>query len=113
MATKESRKELARQFKERKARAGIYAVRCTEGDRSWVGASPNLDATKNGCWFMLRGGLHQAKSLQAEWNARGEAAFEYEVVEVLDEDVHPLELAELLKACRAKWVAQLNAQPLL
>ena len=58
MLSKESRKEAVRQYKEKKPSIGIYAVRCTATGRVWVGSSLNLEATKNRCWFSLRGGMH-------------------------------------------------------
>ena len=112
MPSKESRKESIRRFKERKPLLGAYAVRCTATGRVWVGVSRNLDATKNGCWFCLRNGLHQEKSLQEEWNTQGESAFQYEILDGLEEDVHPLEVADLLKEKKNDWVARLSAQPL-
>jgi hypothetical protein len=112
MPAKESRKESIRKFKERKPLLGAYAVRCNTTGRVWVGASRNLDATKNGCWFCLRGGLHQEKSLQAEWNAQGESAFQYEILESLDDDVNPLNVEDLLKERKNEWVARLCAQAL-
>ena len=113
MPSKESRKETIRKFKERKSLLGAYAVRCIAMGRVWVGASRNLDATKNGCWFCLRSGSHQDKSLQAEWNAQGESAFQYEILSALDEDVHPLEVDDMLKEQKKSWIARLGAQPLL
>ena len=113
MQTKESRKELVRQYKELKVQAGVYVVRCIASGRAWVGTSRNLGATKNGLWFGLRAGLHRETSLQAEWNAQGEQAFEYEALEVLDEDVHTLNVFRALKEMNGKWVARLNAEPLL
>jgi hypothetical protein len=113
MQSKESRREAIRNFKEQKPLAGAYAVRCTVTGQLWAGVSRNLDATKNGCWFMLRSGSHQEKSLQAEWNAQGEQAFEYEVLEALGDDVHSLNVASLLKEMKSMWVARLGASPLL
>jgi hypothetical protein len=113
MQSKESRREAARNFKEQKVLAGAYAVRCAATEKVWVGTSRNLDATKNRCWFMLRNGSHQEKSLQAEWNARGEQVFEYEVLEALGDDVHPLNVTALLKEMKSAWVARLSATPLL
>lgn len=112
MQSKESRKELIREFKERKPLLGAYAVRCTVTGRVWVGASRNLDATKNGCWFCLRNGSHMEKSLQEEWNAQGESSFQYEILDELDEDVRPLAVDDLLKEKKNAWVAELGAQPL-
>ena len=113
MQTKESRKELVRQYKELKVQAGIYAVRCISSGRVWVGPSRNLRATKNGLWSGLRAGFHRETSLQAEWNALGEQDFEYEALEVLPEDVHPLNVFGVLKEMKGKWVAKLGAEPLL
>ena len=78
----------------------------------WVDVSRNLDAAKNGTWFGLRNGSHRDKSLQQEWNLHGESAFQYEILEKLDEDVHPLAIADLLKQSRTRWIAQLGARGL-
>jgi hypothetical protein len=112
MQSKVTRKESIREFKERKSLLGAYAVRCVVTGRVWVGASRNLNATKNGCWFCLRGGLHQEKSLQDEWNAQGESTFQYEILESLDKDVNPLNVEDLLKEKKSEWVSRLDAQPL-
>jgi len=112
MPSKESRKEAIRQYKERKPLVGAYAIRCIVSGRVWVGVSRNLDATKNGSWFTLRNGLHREKSLQNEWNAHGEPSFAYEILVGLDEEIHPLELNDLLKEQKKVWLAQLDAQPL-
>lgn len=112
MQSKESRKESVRKFKEQKPLLGTYAVRCSATGSTWVGVSRNLSATRNGCWFMLRSGLHQSKTLQADWNAHGESAFEYEILDGTDEEVNPLLIDRMLKEKKAVWVAQLGAQPL-
>jgi hypothetical protein len=113
MPLKGSRKEAIRNFKERKPLLGAYAVRCTSTGHVWVGVSRNLDATRNGCWFTLRNGLHREKSLQEEWNAHGESAFQFEILVGLDEEIHPLEVDDLLKEQKKTWIAKLGAQPLL
>ena len=107
------KKEAIRKFKERKPLAGIFAIRCTANGRVWVGTSRNLDATRNGSWFSLRLGSHIDKPLQEEWNAHGEPAFEYEILETLESDLHPLAVADLLKEKGKHWVAQMSARPLL
>jgi hypothetical protein len=113
MESKEARKEAIRKFKERKPRLGAYAVRCTASGRVWVGSSRNLDATKNGSWTALRMGSHIEKPLQREWNEHGEPSFQYEILQVLDDDLQPVEVPDLLKAAKAHWIEQLHAQPLL
>ena len=110
MESKADRKEAIRKFKERKPALGVFAVRCTASGRVWVDMSRNLEAAKNGSWFCLRNGSHRDKALQAEWNARGEAAFQYEILEKLDDDVHPMAVGDLLKAARTRWIEQLGAR---
>jgi hypothetical protein len=78
-----------------------------------VGASLNLDATRNRAWFALRMGQHQDRSLQAVWHAYGETAFQYDVLEKLDDDVLPMAIADLLKEKMRAWAARLGAPTLL
>jgi hypothetical protein len=106
------RKEAIRKFKERKTPRGIFAVRCTATGRVWAGASPNLDAARNGTWFGLRLGGCRTPELQAEWNQHGEAAFAFEILEQLDDDAVPLLLRDLLEEKKAQWCARLGAQAL-
>jgi len=113
MSANTAKKEAVRKFKEQKVLQGVYAIRCTSTGHVWVGTSRNLNATRNGAWFMLRTGGHIDKPLQAEWNAHGEAAFEYEILEILDADLLPMAVADLLKEKCNLLVAQLSAQPLL
>jgi hypothetical protein len=113
MPSKESKRESIRSFKEQKPLLGAYAVRCIASARVWVGVSRNLNATKNGSWFCLRSGSHKDKLLQEEWDAQGESAFQYEILECIDCEVHPLEVDDLLKAKKREWIARLSAQPLL
>jgi hypothetical protein len=105
------KKKVIREFKERKPLRGTF-VRCTASNRVWVGSSNNLDATKNGLWFSLRIGSYPVKSLQSEWNAHGEPEFKFEILEVLEEDMHPLTVADLLKEKKSQWVTRLEASPL-
>jgi hypothetical protein len=108
-----TRKEAIREFKERKTPRGVFAIRCAKTNRVWVGASRNLDAAKNGYWFGLGTGKHLDKSLQGEWTAQGEPEFSYEILEKLDDDVHPMELTDLLKAKQSEWVEREGADRLL
>jgi len=111
MESKSERREAARQFKERKVAAGAYAVRSATG-AVWVGVTRNLSAARNACWFSLRMDGHRVSSLQEAWNAEGEASFRFEVLQALDEDTHPMAVADLLKTQKAEWLARLGALPL-
>ena len=94
------KKDLVREYKERKAQPGIVAVRCT--DAIWVGASRNVETQKNGIWFQLRMGNHMNRAMQAAWTAQGGEAFTFEVLEVI-EDENPQLIDLLLKDRETHW----------
>jgi len=97
------RKAALRAYKERRPRPGIYAVRHLASGRAWAGSAQNLDTTRNGLWHALAAGRHLDRGLQAAWAREGEAAFDYVILEVLEEEMSPLVLKETLKARQAEW----------
>ena len=102
------KKDLIKAYKEKKASPGIYALRW--GADGGVAASGNLGAEKNGGGFTLGMGAHPNKALQAVWNAQGEAAFAYEIVErVEDKDLTPYLLDAVLKERLRHWREALGA----
>jgi hypothetical protein len=105
----DQRKEAIRNYKERKIPRGIFVVRCNSTARRWVGSSPNLDAAHNALWFQLRLGGHRSPDMQAEWNAQGEAAFAFEILETLDPGLADMAVRDELKSRRKAWAAQLEA----
>lgn len=105
------RKDLVREYKERKTRPGIFAVRCLPSGAVWTGASRDLDSQQNGIWFQLRMGNHMNKVLQQAWNAHGADTFRFEVLEVV-EDENAEMIALLLKEREALWREQSGAAKL-
>lgn len=101
------RKAALRAYKEMKPRPGIYAVRHAQNGAAWADSSPNLDTTKNGLWLRLNHGRHLDRGLQAAWNQHGEGAFEFVLLEVIEEEMSPFVLKETLKAKKAEWAALL------
>ncbi len=112
MSSNTDRKDAIRNFKERKPPAGVFAVRSTATGQAWVGSFANLEAVRNRIWFSLRQGDHRDQSLQQEWNERGEAAFQYEILEKFDDDLCAIELSDRLKERKRHWAAQLGARTL-
>jgi len=108
----DNRKQAIRAFKERKVGRGIFAIRCAASGQVWVGSSPNLEAWRNSIWFSLRSGTYPDRTLQQEWNTHGEAAFLYEVLETLDDDVPALALSDLCKKKKLDWMQKLGARAL-
>lgn len=113
MGSSVNRKAAIDEFKSRKPHRGVFAVRCAASGHAWVGASPNLDAARNGLWFMLRLGTHRDPALQAEWQVHGEPAFAFEVLEELEGDVLPMLVQDLLKQKKSAWAAREQARTLL
>ena len=103
------RKALRREFKEKKTPKGVFAVCCTPTAQVWVGGSTHLDSEKTSLWFQLRNGPHLNVRLGEAWMSQGEEAFSFDVLEILDEDVSPLALKDLLKERVAFWTEKLGA----
>ena len=103
----ERRKQLAREYKERKKQIGIFAIRNNVTGKVFFDKTMNLDVAYNKHRFTLNCGSHINKELQDDWNQYGEEKFSYEVIEKL-EDVadDPKEIAEdlsvLKELCREK-----------
>jgi hypothetical protein len=112
MTDRARRKELVREYRERKQSMGIYAVRCEAANKIWIAASRNLDKQKNSLWFMLGNGGHPNRAMQSVWNACGEAAFRYEVLEEID-DENPLLVDLLLKERSQHWRASLHGEAVI
>ena len=105
-----NKKEAIAEYKNRKTPRGTFSVRFVDKGPVWVDATPDLYAAQNALLFTLRNGLHTNKSLQAEWNAHGEGAFRYEVLEKLDDDLAPMAWRDLLKDKRQEWAERLGAE---
>ncbi len=106
------KKELAREYKEKKQVFGIYALRCAPAGKVWVGASRNLDREENRSLFMLRGEGHPNKEMQALWKAHGEKAFTFELLEEV-KDENALLIDGLLKDRTAHWLKTLGAEKVI
>jgi hypothetical protein len=106
-----SKKDLIREYKERKARPGIFAVRCLADKAAWIDASRNLDTQQNGIWFQLRMGNHMNRKLQAAWHKHGADAFHFEILEIV-EDENAEMIGLLLKERGAHWRGQSGAEKL-
>jgi len=109
-----SRKALLRAYKEEKPRPGVYAVRCGRTGQAFVGGTENVATRQNGVWFSLRLGSHPNARLQGAWNAHGETAFAFEVLETIDaEGLEPKGRALRLADRRKHWCEALNAVDLV
>jgi len=104
------KKELLREYKEKPQRAGVFSVTC--GAQRWISTSRNLEKQQNSLWFQLRMNGFPNPDVQKAWNAQGEAAFAYEVLEEVKDD-NALIIGELLKERETAWRKELSAEKLV
>ncbi len=62
---------------------GIYKLVCHTSGRVYVGSTKNLRSRWGGHRKELRGGRHHSLLLQRAWNKYGEAAFSFEILELV------------------------------
>jgi hypothetical protein len=70
-------------------RGAVYVIRCLATGEVYVGSTCNLAERWAAHRVRLRAGTHVNEKLQAAWDAYGEAAFEFGIVEEIG---HPREL---------------------
>jgi hypothetical protein len=105
--TNENRAELRRRYKEEGRPMGIFAVRNRASGKVLLGASQNLPGALNAARFQLRLGSHRNRELQADWNALGEDAFAFEVLDELERSPDR-DAAEELKVLERLWMERLQ-----
>ena len=79
----QSRKEMIRNYKERRKPAGVFQIKNVANGKVLLGSSLNLEGPLNSHRFMLTTGSHRNKALQNEWNAYGEKKFVFEILETV------------------------------
>jgi hypothetical protein len=104
------RKAAIAAYKERKAVAGIFVIRCKASPQTWVGQTPNLDKIQNRIWFTLRQGSHTCRTLQAAWSTHGPDSLTFEECERLDDEETAYIRDALLKERTLHWRKELGAE---
>lgn len=98
-----------KEYKETDRPMGLYRIRNTRNDKSFVGFSTDLRARINRHKAELRLGSHRTRELQEEWKLFGESSFQFEVLDELsreeDSKVSPTEELGLLLEM---WVRKLE-----
>ncbi len=104
-----SKKDIKREYKERKKVAGVFQVKNTENGKVLLGSSLNLDGPLNSHKFMLTIGSHQNKELQKEWNEYGPDKFEFKILEVVKvKEDSSFNLLDELTLLEQIWLEKLN-----
>lgn len=102
--------DLKRAYKEAEPKAGIYQIRNTANGKVLLGSSTNLHGPLNRHRFMLKFGSHQNRALQSDFKEFGEAAFVFEIVEILEKknDDPDFSLERALEALEERWVEKVQ-----
>ena len=103
------RKAAVSAYKERKAVAGVYAIRCTATGQQWVGTAPDLSTIWTRRAFALRQGIETNRALQSAWNLHGPESFAFRVLEEIDLEHLPYGRERALKERVAHWRQVLGA----
>jgi hypothetical protein len=112
MMKREERKAAIAAYKERKADAGIYVVRCGASGQQWVGSAPDLRTIWNRLSFALRQGDDHPSSLQTAWREHGAGSFAFDVVERVDAEKLVYGGHRTLRDRVNHWVQALQAEPI-
>ena len=104
------RRALRRAYKESKRPMGVYRIRNLSTGRSLIGRSTDLPSVLNRERTKLRFGMHQNAALQRDWNAEGQDAFAFEVLDLLEPpDQIEYDPTDDLRVLEALWNERLEA----
>ena len=109
---REDRKAAVDAYRDRKADAGVYVVRCAASGQLWVGGAPDLRTIWNRHAFALRQSAGRPASLQRAWNDHGPESFGFEVVERIDAEAASYDGARTIRDRASHWRAALSAEPI-
>ena len=96
-------------YKQAKRLMGVYRIRNTRNDTSYVGFSTDLPARISRHKAELKFGSHRNLELLGEWKSLGESSFEFEVLDELghqeDSQTNPVEELRILAEM---WIRKLE-----
>ena len=103
------RRELKREYKESKPDMGVFMIRSKSSGKTYIEATRNLKSGINRARFTLNFGSHLHSDLQGDWNEKGEADFEMEILEILEykEDKQETDYTDELELLRDMWQERL------
>ena len=104
-----SRKDIKREYKERRKSAGVFQVRNKANGKVLLGSSLNLEGPLNAHKFMLTIGRHRNDMLQKEWNEFGADQFAFEILEVVKvKDTPDFNLSDELELLEQIWLENVH-----
>ena len=103
---KSKRKELIEQYKNKKATGGIYCIKCSVNNRTWLKATRDMEGQKNRYEFFFSTNSCPEPAMLPEWNQYGAKTFSFEILEELEqgETQTSKEFAEDLEVLLQIWM---------
>jgi hypothetical protein len=83
MTDAQSKKDMQSKYKEREIVGGVYAIRNTLNDKTFIDAATDMRGSKNRFDFAQKTGSCIHMKLQDDWNRQGGGQFVFEVLEEL------------------------------
>ncbi|MGE5333748.1 MAG: GIY-YIG nuclease family protein [Nitrososphaerota archaeon] len=105
------RREISREFKERRPRGGVYTITNTPNGKYLIGHAVDLASTRNRFQFAVTTGSTLDPRLRKDWEAFGASAFALEVREEIEQkaDQSRAEFLDDLQTLEQLWRANLDA----
>jgi hypothetical protein len=104
-----SKKDMLREYRERRKPAGVYQIKNTVSGRIFLGSSLDLDGVFNSHRFRLEAGLHPNEGLQKDWKEFGPDRFAFEVLETVPvKDDPPTAVEDELALLEEIWLEKLG-----
>ena len=103
------KKEINREYKERKIPSGVFQIRNTANGKVLLVSALNLEGRLNRHKFQLTTGVHPNKTLQEDWRRFGPDKFVFDILEVVKvKDDPDFNLEDELTLLEQIWVEKLN-----
>jgi hypothetical protein len=106
------RKEMLREYKERKITGGIYLIKNSGGGKSVLGSTEDLEGSRNRFDFSKKTGMCADKRIEDSWKSLGADAFSFEVLEEIPKGATQTdrEFGQDLKEYKEIWHEKLTSQ---
>ena len=106
-----NRKDLSREYRERRSRGGVYTITNTLNGQYLIGHAANLASVRNHFQFAVTTGSAMHPKLRKDWGELGAKAFTLDVLEELEQrpEQSQAEFLEDLKTLEDLWRANLDA----
>ncbi len=104
------RKEIAREYKERKLLGGVYKITNTLNEKYLINHVANIKSVQNQFQFAVTTGSAVDPRLRKDWDELGAQAFKLEVLEELEQrpDQNQAQFMDELKTLEQLWRANFD-----